>query len=43
VTRIAGAEDPDLAATLQKYHREGKTSNDEIKMLLKKDLGIDIR
>ena len=39
----AGADDPELVSALQRYHREGKTSNAEIMTLLKRDTGIDIR
>jgi hypothetical protein len=40
---IAAADDPTLAAALERYHREGKTSNAEIKLLLKRDTDVDIR
>jgi len=40
---IAAADDPTPATALEQYHREGKTSNAEIKLLLKRDTGVDLR
>ena len=40
---LADVDDEDLNEALKRYHREGKTSNNEIRELLKHELDYDLR
>lgn len=42
-TLLADIDDEKLTEALKRYHREGKTSNTEIKELLKHELDYDLR